>query len=85
MEVVLEREDEIPQQGGPQIEDRRPIQPMQASSKSRMTPSPAPFAHYDASSTMNTYVQPLDTHLDDRKVVAVVEEDGAGCCKCVIM
>lgn len=85
VEVVPEPEEEIPQQSGPQIEDRRPIQPMQALPRSRMTTSPPPFAHYDPLSTTNTYVQPLDTHLDDKNVVEVAEEGGAGCCKCVIM
>lgn len=85
MEQVPEEQEAMTQSTGPRIDDRRPIHPMNASSRSRIATSPAPFAHYDASSTANTYVQPLEAHLDKMDTVEVVEEGGAGCCKCVIM
>lgn len=80
-----EEHEEMSESTAARIEDRRPIQPMQPSTRSRMATSPAPFAHYDAPPTAATYVQPLEAHLDKQDSVEVVEEGGAGCCKCVIM
>jgi hypothetical protein len=62
------------------IDDRRPINPTRASPGSRAS-SPAPFTHYTPEVVTLAANEKREHHL--RK--ADDGDDGAGCCKCVIM
>ena len=46
-------------------------------------PSPAPFSHYAPTQVRVGSLQPPNGH--DKDVEKMEDENGAGCCKCVIM